>query len=290
MGLLEKKVIQSIVYFSHFGYAPTFKELHIFLEIKISAQHLKSVLKDMEKGKNILQKEGRYTIGEYIKNIDRTIQRTNISTHKKLVAQTFISSISRIPTVKLLGLSGSVAMNNAESPDDVDIFLITSHKRMWITRLLALGYAQLLGLRRKRAQTEAKDLICLNMFMDEGNLTMPAEKRSLYIAHEVLQMKPLVSKYKTYERFLTANCWIFSYFPNAEKYYIQADKTISKNIKKLFPTPSLFGNLVELFAKEVQLWLINRHRTNERITDTQLWFFPKDYEKKLQREQKKKAR
>ena len=34
--------------------------------------------------------------------------------------------------------------------------------------------------------------VCLNLFFDESDLAVPKFKRSEYVAHEVLQMKPLV--------------------------------------------------------------------------------------------------
>jgi hypothetical protein len=53
------------------------------------------------------------------------------------------------------------------------------------------------------------------------------------------------------------------------------------NLHALAMTP---GNFAELVLKTLQLSYINRHRTTEIITDTQLWFFPRDFEKKLRKE------
>ncbi|MCS6956816.1 MAG: hypothetical protein NZM02_03175, partial [Patescibacteria group bacterium] len=42
-----------------------------------------------------------------------------------------------------------------------------------------------------------------------------------------------------------------------------------------------FGDWVENLLKKFQLSLINKHRTSEIITDSQLWFHPVDFEKKI---------
>lgn len=44
---------------------------------------------------------------------------------------------------------------------------------------------------------------------------------------------------------------------------------------------NLLAEGIETLIKNLQLMLINRHKTSEIITDTQLWFFPDDYELKI---------
>ena len=41
------------------------------------------------------------------------------------------------------------------------------------------------------------------------------------------------------------------------------------------------SDFIELISKKLQLSIINRHKTNEIITNKQLWFFPEDFENKL---------
>jgi hypothetical protein len=43
----------------------------------------------------------------------------------------------------------------------------------------------------------------------------------------------------------------------------------------------MLGDVVEYILKKFQLFLINRHRTKEIITKSQLWFHPDDFEKKI---------
>jgi len=41
------------------------------------------------------------------------------------------------------------------------------------------------------------------------------------------------------------------------------------------------GDWIELLMQKLQLYFINRHRTSEIITSSQLWFHPEDFEKKI---------
>jgi len=189
------------------------------------------------------------------------------------------------PQIKLIGLSGSMAMMNAGYDDDIDLFIITAKNRLFSGRFIALLLGQVLGIRRKRQSTARKSLrvgfkdkVCLNLFFDENDLTVPEHKKNLYIAHEILQMKPLINKNQTYERFLEANKWIYDLFPNAK---ITNKLQIANRSRSLLGIWNFVGDVVEWLLKQAQLILINHHRTTEIITNTQLWFFPDDFEGKL---------
>jgi predicted nucleotidyltransferase len=277
MNVKEKDILKTLRYFSQFSYAPTLIELHTFLEIRQSINSLKKSLKLLIKTKKIVEKSSLYTLGEYSTNIDKTLQRQIISSHKKQRGNKYLRFISFIPFVKFVALTGSLAMNNAVESDDIDLFIVAKAHRMWITRFMCLSIAQLLGIRRKRLLGTAPNKICLNLFFDEKNMLIPNEKQTRYVAHEVLQMKPLLNKNHTYEKLLKLNFWVFETFPNALKNNIISNKRISKSIKKHHENFTIIGNIFEQILKQLQLKLINKHRTNEKITDTQLWFFPKDY-------------
>ena len=240
----ERSILHTLRYFAQFQYAPTFAELHTFMDTEISSTLLMKLLTLLEKSQKIVKKEGYYTVGEYDQYIDMTVQKQKISNKKKNKIKRYIERLSRLKSILLVGFSGSIAMNNANIPDDIDLFIISEHKKMWITRLLSISLAELFSTRRKYAQTEAKDALCLNLFFDKNDLTVPNSKQNAYVAHEVLQLKPIINKKQTYEQFLDANKWVLKYFPNASKYYIQLDKKITKNIKyDNFTTSFLFNYL-----------------------------------------------
>jgi len=283
----NKAIIKTLKYFSFFNYAPTPEEIHTFLPVKMSKKALRY-----------------YTPLEYNK-VKNQIRRRKISENKILKIKLFVKILSWFPQIKLTGLSGSVAMMNAGEKDDIDLFIITACGRLWTGRLICLVVAQLFGLRRVPGQKNAKDKVCLNLFFDEKDMTVPAHKKNEYVAHEILQMKPLVVKDNAYERFLEANSWVRKIFPNARieifnlKFLIfnqyqmikfEMFKSLSNfklisNFKPAsrgeFQTSNFLGNMVESIAKRVQLYFINRHKTSEIVTDSQLWFFPDDFEKKL---------
>jgi len=275
------KIQKTAQYFSVFDYVPTIDEIRKFYPQKIS----------------------QYTLGEYcikrskikdqISKFEKERQRRKLISEQKInKIKTYVNFLQKLPQIKLIGLSGTVAMNNAKVSDDIDLFIITASNRLWTGRLIATLLALMMGIKRPRriksyqsSIISYQDKICLNLFFDEKDLSIPKYKRTEYVAHEVLQMKPLVNKDGVYEWFLKANEWVFGLFPNAvikSKIKDQRSKPQIK-VQKCFCRRiiNLISLGIELLVKKLQLIIISRHRTSEIITDTQLWFFPEDFEKKM---------
>lgn len=244
-------------YFNFFRYVPTVEEYFRF-----------SAEKQLPKTTEIVS--GRVVSDSNRSFLKGTLRREKISRRKIAKRRIILQALGRLSGVKYLGLSGSVSMLNASDKDDLDIFVITSANRLWTTRLLLILFTSLLGVRRGPKDRLYRDKLCLNLFFSENNLSIPTAKRNIYVAHEILQLKTIINKSEIYEQLLWANRWVKNFFPQLA---IPIQKK-SLTLRKARPLP-------ERLARWLQLKLINRHRTTEIITDTQLWFFPDDFEKKL---------
>ena len=262
---MEQKLKKILQYFSFFNYSPTFEEIHTFFPTKITKKEREKLLKTQ-----------KYTVGEYskkISNVKNQISKRKINSPKFKI---YIKLLSFFPQIKLIGLSGSIAMMNADLDDDIDLFIITKKKRLFTGRFLATIFAFIMGLKRKIGQKKAPGKVCLNLFFDESDLTVPNHKKTEFVAHEILQMKPIINKNNIYERFLQENKWVLKLFPNATVPVIPAKAGIQSKIITFS-----ISNKIESFLKNLQLRLINRHRTTEIVTDSQLWFHPDDFGKKI---------
>lgn len=205
-------------------------------------------------------------------------------TEKKLSAlKTYSHILYASPWIKMVGISGSCAMENAKAGDDVDFFIITAKNRLWLARIWAISAAKLLGVHRSRKDKRVSGKACLNMFFDEQDLMIPTNKQNLYTAHEVVQMRRIDMREGAYYHrlFMQSNSWIKSYFPNFIMPRKHKDIVAGNRDKNL--SMGILGGLVEQLAKAVQKSIMSGHITNEIITETQLWFFPKDFSKKIVR-------
>lgn len=281
---LESAVIDAINYFGIFHYAPTAKEIHRFSTVSAEIAQVRLLLDKLL---------SRRVINEVMVNgkvhyciPGRGITQKKLE-HKELFTSIKLSGVSRFihmlaqtPWVRFVGLSGSLAMSNAKQKDDVDLFIITAQKRIWLGRLTSVLFSEIVGLRRRRNATNVDGRVCLNMFFDESSMTMPEDKRSLYVAHEVLQMHPLppyTRETLAYRRFIQSNMWVYELFPNAHVKGVTA-----KMYPNLYQSRTTYiGNFLERVARAIQIFFIRRHQTVERVSDTQLWFFPEDFEQRV---------
>ncbi len=291
---MDKDIYKTLRYFHFFEYAPTFDELYLYTERKMTQERLRKKLSELIKQKTIkinrLNNLNRYTLGGYSREYIHIRKRQFYSKQKIKKIKTYLRILSFFPQIEFVGISGSVAMLDADKTDDIDLMVISTPHRMWTARFVALLTAKILGIARgrteKRGQYDSK--ICLNLFFDGSNVRLPVKKRTLYGAHEVLQMKPVIDKSNAYSRFLRANLWVLKIFPNAKgnrEFQItnsEQAKQLSKRTVNAKSTRSNFlSDCAESVLKKVQLSVIHRHQTTERITDTQLWFHPDDIEKRL---------
>ncbi|HLL60557.1 MAG TPA: hypothetical protein VK338_02475 [Candidatus Nitrosocosmicus sp.] len=332
---LERHILHVVKYFTQFQYPPTLEEIWMFLPIKISKKALNSELKHLIKVKKIIEKEVqvsafafldqyltskisafirnfvRYTLRGYSTYFDVYADRTVYAENKWNIAIKYTSVIKYVPWVLMVGISGSLSMLNTSQKDDVDLCIITRKNRLWLGRFSTSLIASIMGIRRKRGDKHVNNKICLNLYFDAKELYIPDHKHTEYIAHEVLQLKPIIDKNLAYENFLKVNKWVFDFFPNAKKsitnYGLRITNqniinchaeldSVSRGFKMRSLSPqgtihfvgsqfgmTWVGDIIEILLKHLQLFLINRHRTTEIITDTQLWFYPHDYEKKLKK-------
>ncbi len=273
---LEKSIIKTLCYADVFDYPLTSVEIWKWL-IECNNATIQQCDHELRKLKIV-----KSHIGYYFLNDKRNIttirqQRENWARKKFKIAKTIASILKIIPSIKLIGLTGALSMNNAKKDDDIDLFIISSSNLLWTTRLLATLLIELIGKRRHPHHINVDNKICLNMFIDEDHLSQSQKERDLFSAHEILQMKPIYYKDQTYQIFLKNNLWVSQYLPNAfPKIYNY--KLIMGKIEETL-TFKIYFNLLkyfESFIKSIQLSYMAKRRTTEIISDGIIRFHPKD--------------
>ncbi len=198
---------------------------------------------------------------------------------KMNVAQRAATLLKIIPTIKLVGITGALAMDNSHKDDDIDFYIVTEAKMLWTTRFLTTVLLELVGLRRKPGDTSFRNKICLNMYASEDHLAVSLKERDLFAAHEVLQMKPLWQREKMYTKFLSANSWVKKFLPTAweEKFQISNFKfQIFRPSKILFAICHLPFIIAEPPLRWLQRWYMKKRKTLEVVSPTLIRFHPHD--------------
>jgi hypothetical protein len=214
-GEMEKAILRTLAYADVFNYPLNKEEVWCWLisNGKLKTQNLK-LKTTTQKSKLVQYKNGFYFLRDREKIVILRRKKEQYSASKIKLAGKIAGILRLIPWVKLVGVTGALAMRNADKEDDIDLLIITTRNRLWLTRLLAVFLMELMGKRRRPDEKKVKDKICLNMFLDENHLALPRKERDLFSAHEVLQMKPLWQRGRTHQRFLRANRWSQEFLPN----------------------------------------------------------------------------
>lgn len=217
------------------------------------------------------------------KQIQLRSKRLRNSLLKKKLASSLVKPLSLFPYVWFVGLTGSVAVNNATPDDDLDIFIITAPSTLWLVRPLCLLYFSLKGIRRNRLTPKNKvaNLICPNLWLDYHHLQLLPHQRSLYTAHEVLQVFPLINKNHTYERFVFQNSWAKKYLANAYTSSLRISGTPElkqSHYKHLFYY--LFAPLNLLFFF-FQFLIMFPHKKKEKVSLGKAFFHNSDFPQKV---------
>lgn len=113
-----------------------------------------------------------------------------------------LALVSRMPFVRMVALSGSLAHLNAEGSADLDLFVITAPRRVWSVTVAVLVLARLLGWRRR---------LCLNYVISERALGI--EPADLFAANQIIHLKPITGR-DVFRAFVAANPFVAALYPN----------------------------------------------------------------------------
>jgi D-beta-D-heptose 7-phosphate kinase/D-beta-D-heptose 1-phosphate adenosyltransferase len=257
-GLTEREIF-SLYYHDIFDFPLTFADL-----IKWNASentHINS------QKISVTSLSGYYFLSGREGLIYKRILGTRISAQKMEIAKKASKILSLIPNIKLIAVTGSLAMGNSKDESDIDILLITKKGYLWTSRAFAYILISLFNIQTRRfSDRDQKDKLCLNMWMDEGDLAWKPSDRNFYTAHELAQIVPLVNKDQAYEKLLFKNKWILKYWPNAVRISYLKFKNFSSR-----------GNLIEKLAYKLQYYYMKKKMTREVVTPTRAFFHPQDW-------------
>lgn len=130
-------------------------------------------------------------------------------------AQKYLRMISWIPGLRIVAVCNSLSMYAADSDSDIDIFVVTNPRRMWLVRILMTAIFQILGVRRHGKHVAGR--FCLSFFctveaMDFGKIAIEDD---VYLKAWVNHLKPIVDIGDCYEEFIAENAGWMDIFSDA---------------------------------------------------------------------------
>lgn len=289
-----RAITATLAYHDIFAYPLTLPQVHHFLVGKKATQaQVSQELARLDIEKKIGSKDGYFYLKGRSKIVSLRKQRSRWSKAKLKKARFFAQILKVIPTIRLVAVSGALAMENSHKNDDIDLVLVTAKGTLWTTRFLV--NILLLPFKRDPQGKKIADRACLNVFLEESALMISPQ--NLYLAHEICQMKPLWERGGTYQKFIGANQWVTKFLPNWEPLKSETAKQHSRSEQrqKSKYTPGV-GQALEMLWKPLETFLILIARraewitkwgqlsymrpkiTTEKIGEHQLFFHPSDTE------------
>jgi len=287
-----RKIFETLAYADIFDYPLTADELYKLLITSkpLNFPIFKKNLQEIARHDKLIKTDGKYFFFKGRKKIIMLRQKRNFWSQKKIkIAKKVCRWLKLIPWIKMVGITGSLAMKNADKDDDIDFLIITTKNRLWLTRFLVVLLVELIGRRRRPKDINVTDKICLNMFLNESHLSLPENERDLFSAHEIVQFKPLWEKNNCYQKFLRANLWVKNYLGNSiEAKKLRYKKTKGKNLSPFLISQLL--NFLEIVAYKIQIFYMKSKRTNEIVELYRIRFHPQDGRQWILKEYQKKIR
>ncbi|NUM46408.1 MAG: hypothetical protein HUU38_17025 [Anaerolineales bacterium] len=203
---LQDAILQTLTYSDIFDYPLTAPEIHRYLiGIPTNLETIRETLTNVQTTRQIAQTGEYFTLPGRECLHEIRARRADHSARLWPQALHYGRRLAGFPFVRMVAITGTLAVNNVEHSADVDYFIVTHPGRLWLCRALIIGLV--------RVAARAGIVLCPNFFLSENALALP--DRSLYIAREMTQMIP-VAGLEMYQRLRQANRWVLDYLPNAD--------------------------------------------------------------------------
>jgi hypothetical protein len=232
---LDGAILRTLLYADIFQFPMRLPEIHHFLigrEVPLASVEDR-LMHSGGLAEHVEQCEAMFGLRLRAYPIERRIVREAISTRLWDQAGRWAAILVRLPFVRMVALTGSLAMRNARTlHDDLDFLIVSVPGRVWTARAAAIVIVRLARLFHVN--------LCPNYVLSESALEQ--ERRDLFMAHEIAQMVPL-SGLPIYQTMRAANAWTQDYLPNAAAPFYTADLLAGKPLLE----PLLRGRLGDSF-------------------------------------------
>jgi hypothetical protein len=206
---VDEAVLRTLLYADIFDYPLKPAEIHHYLMEYSAAPEI--VLAALETSPWLAERITR--VNGYVALKDRATlgpirdERQRRSAALWPYARRWAYMVGCLPFVRMVGLTGALAVNNSPPDDDIDLLIVTAPGRVWLARALAVGLVYL-------ARWLDGVVLCPNYVLAQTALAQ--DKRDLFTAHDLAQMVPLVGL-AVYAQLRVANPWLARYLPHAQQ-------------------------------------------------------------------------
>jgi len=199
---ISQAVLYTIMYSDVFDYPVTAHEVHHFLH-GMPAEY-ERVVQALNDDPRIIRRENYYFLTGREAILNARKERERLSQELMPYAMEYGRLLGRLPFVRMVALTGSLAVMNVSRNADIDYMLVTVPGRLWTARAFVLLFGRLTRL--------LGHTICPNLLVSQNSLQW--HRQDLYSARELCQMIPITGQ-NVYQKLMQENEWVQVLLPNA---------------------------------------------------------------------------
>ncbi len=198
---LERAILETLAYSDVFDYPLRVEEIHRYVPLAADDNEIREVLSGSE---SVGCRDGFYFLAGREEILAVRSRREAASRPRFRQAVRVGRLLGRLPFIRMVALTGSLALLNSDESADLDYMLVARRGRVWIAR----GFALLLN----RLTALWGYTLCPNLIVSEEAIEW--KQRDLYSAREICQMVPVAGR-EVYNSLRCRNTWTQGFLPNA---------------------------------------------------------------------------
>ena len=272
---LKKHIVNTLLYYDIFNYPLKSSEVFRFLGMNsITERDVLVALNKLTEDLIVFRFEDFYSIQPTEETVHRRKKGNLAAEGFYQLAHTKAAFIAKFPFVRAVLASGSLSKGYMDEKSDLDFFIITAPKRLWIARTLLVTYKRFFLFNSHK-------YFCANYFVDEHHLEI--EEKNLFTATELATALPLYGA-QYYKRLMAENLWLKGFFPNYSPRPIgKVPESKTEGFKKMLEWcfDVLGGGSLESFCRGITRARWKRlYQKEYPATDFEVAFKSKEYASK----------
>ncbi len=283
--ILSRAVLDTLRYFHYFRHPLYVEEIHKFLKVETDRESLIECLADNVRNGNIYTHKGMYSLEGSESIFIKRMVGAEVAAEKIKEAKKSASIIANFPFVKGICISGSLSKGYADESSDIDFFVITSAKRLWISRSFLHLFKKFTFL------VNRQHFFCMNYFIDEARMCL--DEQNIFTATEVKTLLPIYNL-DICNAFQKENDhWTSKFLPNASTNYESVECVNCAGVKKIpeailnWLAPDRFNNFLMRLTDAI--WRRKWKRKNYPMQDYDLamktkWYVSKHHPRNYQKQ------
>ncbi|MBI2607943.1 MAG: hypothetical protein HYW51_03915 [Candidatus Doudnabacteria bacterium] len=215
MSEIERGILSTLIFFNIFQ-VPATKEriLALLYQTKTNLSELNNNLNQLLNQGKIFKRGAYYALSQA--DLDRYEQKLTLVNKQWQKVFRFYWLLYLLPFVRQISIINSLALNNTNEKSDIDFFVITSPRRLYVARSIIIVILKLFGL--YKTKYKVKDRFCFGFYVtkkhqDLSRVLIPGSDP--LFAFWFASFLPLYGR-EDYLEFMKQNQWIYDYLPNFE--------------------------------------------------------------------------